>query len=142
QEPIYAYLYDPLGNNVFIGANSDTDVALFTLTRSGAYTLLLKGSGETIGSFQFRLLDLASAPQITYGLAVTNILDPQIQTGLYRINGQAGQRITITNIIASSGNANWSLIGPNDSVLIGPVGVLNNLGSITLFTPGTYAVVV
>ena len=85
-DAIYVYLYDPAGNNYAIAHNSDSDVGPFTLPLSGTYTLLIKGSGNYTGDYSFRLLDLAAAPAITYGLNVTNQINPQVQAQLYRID--------------------------------------------------------
>src|SRR5438045_2620303 len=84
-DAISASLYDPLGNIFllptccYFNGNSDADFGPLTLAFSGAYTLVIKGSGDYISDYSFRLLDLAAAPAITYGVNVTNQLNPQLQ---------------------------------------------------------------
>jgi hypothetical protein len=140
-EPINAQLISPSGVIVFINGNSDFDAGPFTLNESGTYTLLIKGSGDFISHYKFRLLDLAAAPILGYGASNTNNLNPQISAQLYRINGTAGDRIGITNLAASSGNAGWSLIAPNNAALAS-CNIQNNLGEVTLPSTGTYAILV
>src|SRR6266699_1301375 len=140
-DAINVQLINPSGAILFVNGNSDSDVGLFTLTESGTYTLLQKASGDYTNDYSFRLLDLAAAPAITYGVAVTNTLNPQTSAQLYRINGTAGQRLGITNLGASSGNANWSLVRPDNTVLLSD-NIQNNLGEVTLPTTGTYALLV
>src|SRR5204863_121441 len=88
-DSINAYLYDPVGNYVYVNnccnfaVNSDNDVGPFTLPFSGMYTLVIKGSGDYVSDYSFRLLDVAAAPAISYGVNVTNQLNPQLQAQLY-----------------------------------------------------------
>ena len=138
---VNVYLYDPFGNNTIIGGNADSDVGLFTLPHSGTWTLLFKTGSQTVGDYRFRLYDLATAPLITYGTTVTAQLSPQIETDLYRINGTVGQRLSISNIAASSGNANWYLYRPDNSTPLG-AGIGSHLGEITLPSSGTYAIAI
>jgi len=140
-DAINVYLFDPLGNNVFIGGNADSDAGIFTLTRAGTYVLVFRGNGSTTGDYRFRLLDLAAAPAITYGLAVTGQLAPQIEADLYRISGVAGQRLSISNLGASSANANWYLVHPNNNAVLSQ-NILTHLGDYTLPVSGTYAIAI
>ena len=140
-DAINAYLYDPLGNLVYLANNSDYDQGPFTLAIPGTYTLLIKGVGDYVSNYSFRLLDLAAAPAITYGVVATNQLNPQLQAQLYRINGTAGQRIGVTNVAASNGNATWSLVNPANAALLS-AGIQSDLGQVVLPTTGTYALLV
>src|SRR6266571_8337637 len=92
-DTVNVQLMSPSGAIPFLNGNSDSDVGLFTLTETGTYTLLQKASGDYTNDYSFRLLDLAAAPAITNGVAVTNQLNPQTSTRLYRISGTVGQRI-------------------------------------------------
>ena len=136
-DAVVVYLYDPVGNNLHIANNADSDVGPFTLATSGTYTLLIKGSEDYVGNYSFRLLDVAAASAITYGVTVTNQLNPQLQAQLYRINGTAGQRLNLTNLAATSGDANWSLFSPNNTALLANT-ILAPLGEYTLPVSGTY----
>src|SRR6266567_3589254 len=140
-DAINVQLISPSGAIPFVNGNSDSDVGPFTLTETGTYTLLQKASGDYTNDYSFRLLDLAAAPAITYGVAVANTLNPQTSAQLYRINGTAGQRLGITNLGASSGNANWYFVRPDNTQLLSD-SIQNNLGQVTLPTTGTYALLV
>src|SRR6266446_1628080 len=140
-DAINVQLISPSGGIPFVNGNSDSDVGPFTLMETGTYTLLQKASGDYTNDYSFRLLDLAAAPAITYGVAVANTLNPQTSAQLYRINGTAGQRLGITNLGASSGNANWSLVRPDNAQLLSD-NIQNNLGQVTLPTTGTYTLLV
>ena len=140
-DAVNVQLISPSGAIPFVNGNSDSDVGLFTLTETGTYTLLQKGSGDYTNDYSFRLLDLAAGAVITNGVAVTNQLNPQTSTRLYRINGTAGQRIGITNLAASSGNASWSLVRPDNAAMLTD-NIQNSLGEVTLPATGTYALLV
>ncbi|HET9131023.1 MAG TPA: hypothetical protein VFO86_08755, partial [Terriglobia bacterium] len=78
---------------------------------AGNYTLIVDGNGDTIGSYSFRLLNLADATSITPGTPVDSTLNPGQETDLYRFNGTAGDLfyfdVTARN---GGGNAQWSLV--------------------------------
>src|SRR6266567_638397 len=64
-DAINVQLISPSGGIVFLNGNSDSDVGPFTLTETGTYTLLLKGSAETTGDYSFRMLDVAAQPFVS-----------------------------------------------------------------------------
>ena len=136
-----AQLFDPSGSVVYINGGANTDQGLFTLVEAGVYTLEIHSFSEPPEAYSFRLLDLAAAPVANYGNLIVGQLNPQLQTALYRINGTNGQRIVITNVLASSGSANLFLTGPDNAVLASG-NVLSDLGEIFLPATGTYALLV
>src|SRR5213075_2088815 len=71
-EAIYASIFDQAGSSLLGRFNSDYNEGTFTLPYTGPYTVLLDADGATTGGYQWRLLDVASAPAITYGAGVTN----------------------------------------------------------------------
>src|SRR5262249_11327831 len=50
---------------------------------AGSYTLAVRSSADTTGSYQFRLSDLATAAAITPGTPVSGTLNPADATNLY-----------------------------------------------------------
>src|ERR1043166_5512574 len=136
-----AQLFDSYGNLVGVNQNSDSDSSVFTLPNTGTYTLVQKATVDTLGSYYFRLLDLAGAPAVTYGATMAGSLNPQLKTCLYRPNGLAGQRIGITNLTASTPNANWYLYNSIDGLIVA-AGIGSNLGEVLLNYSGTYELVV
>jgi len=81
--PIYVTLTSPSGARV-VSLGSILDHGPFYLTEAGAYTLLLDGSGDTTGDYSFRLVDLASATPINFGVTNAGQLAPQSRTAAYQ----------------------------------------------------------
>src|SRR5205814_4503372 len=111
-------LLNPAGANVYINNNSDNDVGPFTLTDSGTYTLIIDGNGSATGDYSFRLDDLSTAQPLALNSIISGQLAPRSETDLYQFNGVSGQRIHPDSISASSGEANWYLIGPANQNLV------------------------
>ncbi|MBL9172589.1 MAG: hypothetical protein JNL10_03555 [Verrucomicrobiales bacterium] len=110
---IYLTLTAPSGQPVIFwnGANVHSDIGPTTLSESGAYTLLVDGAGETIGAFSFRILDLATVPDLPLDNIATETLDPGNSVRAYRLAGTAGQRIYFDALGNNAGGA-WYLYGP------------------------------
>jgi subtilase family serine protease len=83
---------------------------------AGDYTLTIDGIGDSTG-YQFRLLDISSANEITPGTPVSGILSPSSETDLYRFNATAGERFffDIQSLSGESYNVNWRLLAPDGS---------------------------
>jgi frataxin-like iron-binding protein CyaY len=71
-------LYDPNGTQVYSHADPRRDRGPnqnLTLTLDGTYRLTIDGNGEALGDYQFRLLDLGTAPRIELDQTVTGTFD-------------------------------------------------------------------
>ena len=84
-ESIVATLYGPSGAAVpGFSINHSSDYGPFYLPETGGYTLVIKGSGDTVGDYSFRLLDMAGATLLGYDTNVSGQLNPQSSTVAYR----------------------------------------------------------
>ncbi len=110
---INARLISP-GGLVIIERNSRNDIEPITLAESGAYSLVLDGIGTAVGSFNFRLLDLAAQPVPTLGATLSQTLTPGAKADIYRLDGTAGQRLYFDALGQNGGGATWYLYGPNN----------------------------
>ena len=140
-DPVYAYLYDPLGNYVsgLYGQNSDYDVGPFTLTAPGTYYLVQQSqSPYTTNDYSFRLIDVAQSPAtaLTLDTQITGTLNPGTKSDLYRFSGTNGQRLYFDAMPTNNPNGDWYLYGPNNQSL--PGNVLNGDFEVTLPKTGTY----
>lgn len=106
-------LYDVNGQNRFNIINqSDLGPNSFILTTSGSYRLVLDGSGEATGSYQFRLLDKATAPQITADTTLNGTLINSSGADIYRLSVTERQRFNFSPLATST----------NQLTLYGPTG--------------------
>ena len=115
------------------------DIGPFTLKQSGTYTLVIDGNSSSVGTYAFRLLDVAAQPALPLNTSVTNIVDvyPAL---IYRYAGNAGQPLYFRG---QSGNPSgfWTLYDPNNNVV--PSGSSSLAGDFEVALPlsGTYALV-
>lgn len=116
--------------------------SLFTLDETGTYQVIFTAADSsnqaTLGSYSFRLLDVATLPLVTPGQTVTGQLNPGGEADVVRIQGTPGQRLrfdrlTITNEIF----ANWLLFGPGDQTWGGDFGSVPDFTA-TLASSATY----
>ncbi|HZR18330.1 MAG TPA: hypothetical protein VFE51_13640, partial [Verrucomicrobiae bacterium] len=107
---------------------------------AGAYQLNVQGNATN--SYQFRMLDLASATPITAGTTVTNALNPASAAALYRFNVATGVRFFFDSLgVNNLPDAYWRLVDPNNTVIF-MTGAGNSQGPLTLSNAGTYTLVV
>ena len=139
-----AELLDPNGNQVFfINSNQDTSDFqnnFIRLTRTGAYQLIIDGSGATIDSYSFRLSDVvADAMALTLDSAtpITGALDPGLSSQFFSFSGTAGQRLYFDRETGSS--SFWRLYDPSGDYVTG--GSLGFDFEAELPTDGTYILV-
>ena len=103
--------------------------------------MAVSGTVDSIGGYQFRLLNLAAATPITPGTVVSNALDVAKETDLYRFSVTAGSRYFFDWLGGTvSGNTYWRLLDPFgvEVFATGP----NNAGLRTLAETGTYTLAV
>ncbi|MFO1022809.1 MAG: Ig-like domain-containing protein [Planctomycetales bacterium] len=115
---------------------------------AGDYTLSMKRDGGTLGTYKFRLLDLASATPLTLplGTPVNGTLNPNNETDLYNFDGTAGAQyyFDASSITGDIGSAYWRLIDPYGKPVPGATNNVNggDFGPITLPVTGKYTVLV
>ncbi|QLE55437.1 type I secretion C-terminal target domain-containing protein [Nostoc sp. TCL26-01] len=126
-DDIRVRLVDPLGNTVFLNQDADSDYPLFppsedpallTLTEAGTYQLILENSSFDsldTGSYEFRLVDVASAPILSVNEVVT--LSPQ-QAGVYRIS--AGESLRFDSLTDEVPSTNVRLYDLNGQLVSAP----------------------
>ncbi|MEP1075191.1 putative Ig domain-containing protein [Leptolyngbya sp. PL-A3] len=74
--------------------NSSGGVGLPILQEAGTYTLIFDGQGDATGEYGFRLLDLASAPQLSLDTQFSGVFGPSGREALtYRFTANAGERL-------------------------------------------------
>src|SRR6266581_1099738 len=120
-DPINVQLNSPSGGIVFINGNSDADVGPFTLTETGTYTLLFKGTGDTTGDYSFRLIDVSQAPaqSLTFDTTVNGTNVPVTSESVYRFSGTNGHRLFFDFAVTNIGSAYVYLFGPQNQQLNG-----------------------
>jgi hypothetical protein len=140
-EAINAATTSPSGVSVF-NVGSASDHGPFYLTEAGVYTVLLDGVGDVTGDYSFRVVDLANATPINYGVTNAGQLAPQSRTAAYSFSGTNGQRLNLRSIGASSAFAYWRLVSPANQTLAGIGGINADLGEVVLPATGIYLVLV
>ena len=78
---------------------------------AGNYTLTIDGDGQTVGEYQFRLLDIAQAKLSTVGSVIEGQLTPESRTKLYQFSATAGDRYYFEQL-AEDISKNWILLDP------------------------------
>ncbi|MBM3823380.1 MAG: hypothetical protein FJ404_10920 [Verrucomicrobia bacterium] len=82
----------PSGKQV-LNSVAGRDGGLQTLEETGNYLVTVDGIRESTGEFKFRILDVASGPELVSGKTVNGVLAPQRQSVVYFWKGLAGQRL-------------------------------------------------
>ena len=108
---------------------------------AGSYTLTVSGSGQTIGAYSFRMLDLAAGASVTPGTPVSGTLSPANSTDIYRFTASAGDTDYFASLSSNTQSADWRLIDPYGNVLFSN-GMSRDGGRLTLSATGTYTVLV
>lgn len=134
---IVVQLLDPSGKPEKMGQNSDSDYGLFSLAKSGTYTLVVGGQSDVTGGFKFRLLDLAAMPEL--GPSTSGQLNPALKADIYKIVVGTPRKITFAGSAENEPTTFLTLFGPNNEVL--RAGALNaSSATIAFESPGTYCV--
>src|SRR6266446_10595068 len=143
-DAINVQLISPSGAIPFVNGNSDSDVGPFTLTETGTYTLLLKGSGDTTGDYRFRLIDVSLAPAsaLAFDTTINGTNVPVTSASVYRFTGTNGQRLFFDFAATNIGVANVYLFGPQNQQLNGYGYYLYTDFEQTLPADGTYVLTI
>ncbi|MHC5537474.1 beta strand repeat-containing protein, partial [Singulisphaera rosea] len=118
------------------------------LLPAATYTLTASDSDDTIGSFGFNLLDLASATPITagnsstpIGQVVSDTLNSINSARLYKFDAPAGETLQFHTIKGTNLAASWQLIDPLNNV-ISTGYVQGDYNNVTTPTSGTYTLAI
>ena len=107
-------LISPSGEQVFsFFTNTSSDRQPVTLLETGTYQLIVDGSGNTTGDYNFQLLDLANATELTFDTTISGSLEPGQETVLYKFNGTANQKLFLDDKGSQSGGS-YILYGPGN----------------------------
>src|SRR3990170_7535960 len=113
---------------------------------AGDYLLTINGRGSSTGDYQFRLLDFASAIEITPGTPVIGDLTPANESDIYQFSASAGEKFffDVQTVDSSLWNTSWRLIDPVSNVIFQDT--FNNSFSVidtqTLVRSGTYTLLI
>jgi large repetitive protein len=141
-------LIAPSGTFLVNGAPDGAGQGPFTLTESGAYSLVLHNHLGTPQNWSFRLLDVATQPFVI--LDATNNVTENLGTtaSLFQFNTIAHLRLfmDVLSTTASYPYSSWTLYGPNGTVaqLLGSAGLWYD-GDFVVNDPpqtGTYLLVI
>jgi hypothetical protein len=121
---IYARLYSPneVQNINYVYTNNNSE--LITLTETGTYELIVNyDSSNNLGDYKFRILELASQPNLPLNNTVINTINPGKASHIYQFVGNAGQKLFIDDL-GSNLSGNWTVYTPGDRYLTS-----SNIGS-------------
>ncbi len=124
--------------------NSDSSTLIGSVIydlAAGDYTLIIDGNGDTVGSYSFRLLDIAQATAITPGSIISGQLNPANETDIYRFNATAGDQYYFDSQ-ALSNTAYWRLLDPYGQVVFDASYMGSDIGPIALAQTGIYTLLV
>src|SRR5581483_7250686 len=106
-------------------------------SEAGTYKLIVDGSGETIGGYSFRLLDISTPTLVSTGTAVNGTLSPGLSTTAFRLNGNAGQRLYFDS--QTTGSGTWTLYAAGNQNITSTI--LNADFEVVLPATGIYTLV-
>ena len=86
-----AYLISPNGQRTSLTSTA-SDTTPRTLTETGTYQIQIDNNGDNTGAYSFRVLNLASATDLTLGDVTTGTLNDPNSTDLFTFTAEAGQR--------------------------------------------------
>ena len=139
--PIYVTFFSPGGVQLYQQIRI-YEASPWILSEPGTYTLSFSASGSTTGNYNFRLLDLSTAPPLIFGTTTSDQLSPALACKMYQFNGKRGQRISIQWGAFSTNQVSWQLVTPANAVLAQGQTYYQNLTPTTLPIDGSYVLLV
>ncbi|MCP5368563.1 MAG: LEPR-XLL domain-containing protein, partial [Hyphomicrobiales bacterium] len=103
----------------------------------GDYTVTIDADGDATPYYNFNLMDLGNAVEITSGTPVTDEHRPGLQTRMYRFAAEAGDRFYF-DAQAFSGQAYWRLIDPVGNLVFNRTFMNTDVQDVTLALDGMY----
>ncbi|MGD1919487.1 MAG: beta strand repeat-containing protein [Pleurocapsa sp.] len=137
---IDARLVSPSGNDVFTFQNVNGDRAPVTLAEAGIYRLEIDAVTETIGDYQFRVLDVEQAPLLNFDTSITGSLTAR-NSQVFKFEGTSGQTLSFSELGSTSGGIYRIYDDANQLIL--NRGFSGSVTDVTLELPsdGTYTLV-
>ncbi|MDX1785264.1 MAG: CARDB domain-containing protein, partial [Roseovarius sp.] len=109
---------------------------------AGDHTLTVQRTDDQVTELPFRLLDLATVPEITPGAPITPVLNPGNVTQAFRFDGQAGQRFKLALAQGTTYSAGYRLLGPDGQEVFAEVNAISDRDPFTLHQTGTYVLLI
>jgi hypothetical protein len=101
---------------------------------------VVDGYRDTVGTYQFRMMNFSAAPLLLDSQVATGELSPQQNITTYRIEGKPGQQLTLDWQGSNSNNLSWALYDPANQLVAAPTGNIADLTT-TLLLQGSYTLV-
>ncbi|HUS33922.1 MAG TPA: CARDB domain-containing protein [Verrucomicrobiae bacterium] len=109
---------------------------------AGNYTLTVAANGDAVGSYQFRLFDLATANPLALGVTTGNNSFVANSTDAYKFTASAGDRVQFVRVSAVAiPNAYWRLVNPLGGFAFAQ-GLGSDPGTFTLPVGGVYTLLI
>ena len=130
-----------VNNRTFSSTDSGQGYSFMAL-EAGDYSITVSASGDTLGGYRFRLIDVASsAVALTPGTVITNTLTPGNETDVYRFTVAAGTRVYFDSVVENGApNVYWRCIDPSGDIVL--ASGFSDLGPVTLEAAGTYTLLI
>uniref|UniRef100_UPI001E494552 Ig-like domain-containing protein n=1 Tax=Cyanothece sp. BG0011 TaxID=2082950 RepID=UPI001E494552 len=134
-------IIDPNGQTIYSRDNyNSADSPVLNLTQSGIYHVLINGNSSTEENYAFQLLNFGLTQDIPYTIPVEDTLTSGQESKLYRIEGEADQRLFF-NINQGSSSVRIKVLNQNNqntlrNTTLNP----NNSFEVTLPDSGEYTV--
>lgn len=111
-------LVGPDDSSTSFSVSSTSSNVPYRLNVSGTYYLVVSGKQATASTFGFTLFDADAAPTTTLGATISGHLAGAVNTQVYAIAAQVGQRLYFDNLsVSSSWSGHWALYGSHNEKL-------------------------
>jgi large repetitive protein len=128
-------IYDPTGRELLNHGMLTGDSNPIVLTATGNYRVKIDGVGASTDAYQFNLLDLAQAVNLTLDTPVSGTLTNGKDTQFYKLTGTAGQRLNFDALVTTA-NTGWTLYDEYGQILFNDSA--NTDREVTLTNNGAY----
>ena len=109
---------------------------------AGDYTLTIDRLTDSTGDYGFRLLDLSTAPLVSYGDVITGDLTPSNETDAYSLDVSAGDEVSVTvNSTSDINGALYRLLDPFGQEIF-QSNLLRDVATVSLNVTGRYTLLV
>ena len=131
-------LFNPDGTLVFSNLDNRNDAGPYQLTQTGSYQLEVYGqSGSSTGNYQFQLVELQAAPELTLNSRVDVALAAK-ETKVFQFSGSAGQQLWLDGLNTSNPNVTAKLVNSSGHIVANLNDLRNNIGLLTLEADDDY----
>jgi len=131
-------LFNPDGTLVFSNLDNRNDAGPYQITQTGSYSLEVYGQpSSSTGNYQFQLVDLQAAPNLTLDRQVDVALAGKA-TKVLQFNGSAGQQLWLDGLNTSNPNVTATVFNESGRILATLNDLRNNIELLTLEADGDY----